>query len=44
VKPVNANVYSEKTIQQESASYIREVSRPYNEELYEFLGRDLGWE
>jgi hypothetical protein len=44
VKPVNANVYTEKAIPQETASYIRAVSRPYNEELYEFLGRDLGWE
>ena len=42
VKPVNANTYTEK-IPQEAASYIREVARPYNEELYEFLGRDLGW-
>ena len=42
-KPVNANVYADK-IPQEGASYIREVARPYNEELYEFLGRDLGWE
>ena len=43
VKPVNANVYKEKSIPQETASYIRAVTQPYNEELYEFLGRDLGW-
>jgi hypothetical protein len=43
VKPVNANVYTEESIQQETASYIRAVTQPYNEELYEFLGRDLGW-
>jgi len=43
MKPVNANVYTEKAIPQETVSYIRAVTRPYNEELYEFLGRDLGW-
>ena len=43
VKPVNANVYTEKSISQETASYIRAVTQPYNEELYEFLGWDLGW-
>ncbi len=43
VKPVNANVYTEKAIPQETVSYIKAVTQPYNEELYKFLGRDLGW-
>lgn len=42
MKPVNANTYTE-AISQQAASCIREVSRPYTEALYEFLGRDLGW-
>jgi hypothetical protein len=43
LRQINANVYEEKTIPQETANYIKEVSRPYNEELYAFLGRDFGW-
>ena len=41
--PRNANEYDSK-IPDKTASYLREFCRPYNEELYEFLGRDLGWD
>jgi len=43
VKPVNANMYTEKAIPEETVSYIKAVTQPFNEELYKFLGRDLGW-
>jgi hypothetical protein len=42
-RAVNANRYSGGSIAPETAAYIREVCKPYNDELYEFLGRDLGW-
>ena len=44
VQQVNANVYTQKTVSEEAISYIRDYARPFNEELYQFLGRDFGWD
>lgn len=42
-KARNVGKYQGRTVPPEAAAYIEEVCRPYNHELYEFLGRDLGW-
>jgi sulfotransferase family protein len=39
----NAGRYDGMTIPPEAAGYLRSVCQPYNEELYDYLERDLGW-
>jgi hypothetical protein len=39
----NAGTYVRDRVAEETLAYLRQVSRPYNDELFEFLGRDLGW-
>ena len=43
IKPKNVGKYDGETIPPKAAAYLKSVCRPYNEELYDFLGRDLGW-
>ena len=43
IKPKNVGKYKGSTVPPEAAAHLESVLRPYNEELYEFLGRDLGW-
>jgi hypothetical protein len=39
----NANVY-ERTMSPETRAHVQRCVKPYNEELYELLGRNLGWD
>ena len=40
---VNAGTLAFDQVPAETLAYLRDVARPYNEELFDFIGRDLGW-
>jgi hypothetical protein len=40
----NRSADTGESIPTQTAEYVKSACRPYNEELYEYLGRDLGWQ